>query len=62
MESYFNTTLNINQETDNTLYNIINSADPKQIFLYGLIIVVITFISTKIILQRLISHKTKALL
>lgn len=49
MESYFNTTLKINEETDNIIYNIINSQDPKQIFLYSLIIIGITFISTKII-------------
>lgn len=49
MESFFDTTLNENKETDNLLYNIINSQDPKQIFLYGLVIIVITFISTKII-------------
>lgn len=49
MESYFKTTLEENNETDNLLYNVINSEDPKQIFMYGLIILVITFISTKII-------------
>jgi len=49
MESYFNTTLESNKETDNIIYNIINSQEPKQIFMYGLIIVIITFISTKII-------------
>ncbi len=49
MESYFNTSLKINEETDNILYNIINSQDPKQVFLYGVIIVIIIFISTKII-------------
>jgi hypothetical protein len=48
MESYFNTTLETNKETDNILYNIINSQDPKQIFLYCIIIIVIIFISTKI--------------
>ena len=48
MESYFNTTLNLYKETDNLLYNVINSQDSKQIFLYCLIIVIITFISTKI--------------
>lgn len=49
MESYFETTLKTNKETDNLLYNVINSDDPKQIFMYGIIIVIITFISTKII-------------
>ena len=49
MESYFQTTLETNKETDNLLYNVINSQDPQQIFLYGMIIVIITFISTKII-------------
>lgn len=49
MESYFQTTLKTNKETDNLLYNVINSQDPQQIFLYGMIIVIITFISTKII-------------
>lgn len=49
MESYFETSLKANKETDNLLYNVINSEDPKQIFMYGMIIVIITFISTKII-------------
>jgi hypothetical protein len=49
MESYFNTTLEANKETDNLLYNIINSEDPQQIFMYGTIILIVTFISTKII-------------
>lgn len=49
MESYFETTLKTNKETDNILYNIINSQDPKQIFLYAIIIIIVTFISTKII-------------
>jgi len=48
MESYFNATLDKNKETENILYNVINSQDPKQFFLYGLVIVVIIFISTKI--------------
>ena len=49
MESYFETTLKANKETDNLLYNVINTEDPQQIFMYGIIIVIITFISTKII-------------
>lgn len=49
MESYFETISKTNKETDNLIYNIINSQDPQQIFLYGMIIVIITFISTKII-------------
>ena len=49
MESYFDITLSDNKETDNLLYNVINSQDPKQIFLYGLIIIIITFFSTKVI-------------
>lgn len=49
MESYFETTLKTNEETNNTIYNIINSQEPKQIFLYGIIIVIITFISGKIV-------------
>jgi len=49
MESYFETSLKSNKETDNLLYNVINSEDPQQIFMYGIIIVIITFISTKII-------------
>lgn len=48
MESYFKTTLESNQQTNNILYNAINSQDPKQLFMYGLIIVIIVFISTKI--------------
>lgn len=47
MESYFNTILETNTETDNLLYNIINSQDPKQIFLYVIIIVFVCFISTQ---------------
>jgi len=49
MDSYFSTSLKINEETNNTLYNIINSQYPEQLFLYGLIIIGITFVSTKII-------------
>ena len=49
MESNFNTTLQSTNSTDNIIYNVINSQDPKQIFMYGLIIIIITFISTKII-------------
>jgi len=49
MESYFQTTLETNKETDNLLYNVINSQDPQQIFMYGMIIIIVTFISTKII-------------
>lgn len=48
MESYFKTTLESNKDTDNLLYNVINSQDPEQIFLYVSIIVAIIFISTKI--------------
>lgn len=48
MESYFNTTLEKKKETENILYNVLNSEEPKQIFLYGLIIVIIVYISTKI--------------
>ena len=48
MESYFKTTLESNMETNNVLYNVINSQDPKQIFTYVIIIVIIVFISTKI--------------
>jgi hypothetical protein len=49
MESFFNSNIETYIETENVLYNIINSQDPQQIFLYGIIIVIITFISTKII-------------
>jgi len=48
MESFFNTNIDTNIETENLLYNVINSYDPKSIFMYGVIIVIITFISTKI--------------
>ena len=48
MESFFNTNIDTNIETDNILYNIINTYDPQYIFMYGVIIVIITFISTKI--------------
>lgn len=48
MESYFDTTVKSNNNTDNILYNVINSQDPKQIFLYMSIIICIIFISTKI--------------
>lgn len=49
MESYFESSLKTNKETDNLLYNIINSEDPQQIFMYGIIIIMAIFISTKII-------------
>lgn len=48
MESYFETTIKPYKETDNVLYNVINSQDPQQIFLYASIIVIAIFISTKI--------------
>lgn len=48
MESYFNTTLETNQQTDNILYNVINTQDPAQLFMYGLVVVIVVFISTKI--------------
>ena len=48
MESLFNTNINTNTETDNILYNIINTGDPKYIFMYGIIIIIFIFISTKI--------------
>lgn len=49
MESLFEQTLKPDTETNNLLYNAINTEDPKQLFLYISIIIVITFISTKII-------------
>lgn len=38
MESYFNTTLEKNKETENILYNVINSQDPKQFFYMDLLL------------------------
>lgn len=49
MESFFNTNIESNIETNNILYNIINSHEPKNIFLYGIIMIICIFISTKII-------------
>ena len=48
MESFFNTNIETISETDNLLYNVINSQDPKQLFTYIVIIIIITFISIKI--------------
>jgi len=48
MESFFNKDIKTNIETDNILYNIINGNNPQYTFLYGIIIVIICFISTKI--------------
>ncbi len=48
MESFFNTKINSELETDSVLYNIINSQDPKVVFIYALIIIGITFVSLKI--------------
>jgi Ca2+/Na+ antiporter len=46
MESFlFQKKIDTNIETDNLLYNIINSREPKDIFLYGVIIIIGIFIS-----------------
>lgn len=47
MESFFNTNISAG-ETNNLMYNIINSSDPKSVFTYGLIIVIGIFVSQKI--------------
>lgn len=48
MESFLFQKINANVETDNLLYNIINSEEPKIIFLYGVIITIGIFISVNI--------------
>lgn len=48
MESFLFQKINTNIETDNLLYNIINSREPKNIFLYGVIITMGIFISINI--------------
>ena len=47
MESFFNTSIDINTETDNLIYNIINSNNPEYVFFYCVIIIIFAFISTK---------------
>ena len=49
MESFYKSYINTNIETENPIYNIFNSADPESIFMYSLIIISITWISTKLI-------------
>jgi hypothetical protein len=48
MESFFNADIDTNISTDNILYNIINSYEPKYTFLYCTIIILGIFISGKI--------------
>jgi hypothetical protein len=48
MESFLFQKIKPNVETDNLLYNIINSNEPKNIFLYGVIITIGIFISINI--------------
>lgn len=48
MESFFNTSINTNIETDNIVYNVINSNSPTVVFFYITIIIIATFISTKL--------------
>lgn len=48
MESFYKSYIDTNPETDNLVYNIINSGSPEYLFSYCLIIVGITFLSTKI--------------
>jgi hypothetical protein len=40
--------LDIFKETDNTIYNIINSQEPQIIFFYGVLLVIFIFFSSKI--------------
>ena len=49
MESFLFKKINENEETNNILYNIINSKEPKNIFLYGIIITLGVFISINIL-------------
>ena len=48
MESFFYNDIDSNVETNNILYNVLNSDNPKYLFLYFIIIVIITFFSSKI--------------
>lgn len=48
MESLFNKNIPTQIETENILYNITNSNDPKYFFLYLIVIVGFIFISTKV--------------
>ncbi len=48
MESLFNANIDSQPETDNIIYNIINSSNPSHVFEYGIVIVIGIFISTKI--------------
>ena len=48
MNNIFNSSIEKNNQTDNIIYNIINTDDPKYIFMYGIFIIGFIFISTKI--------------
>lgn len=48
MESFYKSYINTENETDNLLYNILNSGSPEYLFVYCLIIIGTTFLSTKI--------------
>jgi hypothetical protein len=47
MKSFFNQETG-EIKTDNTIYNIINTDDPKYVFLYGLLLVIFLFVFSKI--------------
>ena len=49
MESFFKSYIDTNVETENLVYNIVNSDSPEYFFVYCLIIVGISFLSTKFI-------------
>lgn len=49
MESFFNSGIKSNIETDNLIYNIINIDEPQYLFLYFIISIGFIFVSTKLI-------------
>lgn len=48
MESFFNQNIKTQIETENILYNIVNSNDPKYFFLYIVVIIGFIFVTSKI--------------
>ena len=47
MESFYKSYIDTNVETNNLLYNVVNSGSPEYLFMYCAIIVGISFLSTK---------------
>jgi hypothetical protein len=48
MESFYKSYIDTNTETDNLVYNVVNSGSPEYLFAYCVIIVIVTFLSTKL--------------